>query len=160
MGGSHTPTETDGAQGSGPTCGHRGLPTAFPRLQRRHWPGIRATTLGPIFLPAAAPRTLALLPWGGLSHPSLSIPAWGFLLDSVQVVPVWPGLTGWWTVLRCPPPRPGFRSTRGGLHLPVCPFLPVRASVSSWSTGPPLHFQAMTESYDVMIDGRWVQREP
>ena len=89
------PLRPEQTQGSGPTPSQRvatgasySLPA--PPEEAPAWHP-ESEAAGPIFLPAAAPRTLAFLPWGGPSHPQRQRPSWGFLLDSVQVVP----LCGW-----------------------------------------------------------------
>ena len=140
----HTPAETGADTGQRPhtlpTRGHRGFlqpsrasrgGTSLASRARGSWAHLSACcyTQDPGFpalgRPVPPPASASLL----------GLPS-GF---SSGGAPVWPaGLTGWWTVLQCAHLAQASRSTRGGLHLPMCLFLLVRASVSSWSTGPHL----------------------
>lgn len=117
------------------------------------------TAAGPISVPAAAPRTLALLPWGGPPTPA-SASCLGLPSGFSQVVPrVARRAHRLVDTLAVSSPRPGFQKHQGRSA-------PARVSISACASISQLlehrassSLQAMTEPYDVMIGGRWVQRE-
>lgn len=160
MGGSHTPTETRADTGQWPHVRPPGLPTAFPRLQRRHWPGIRSPRpLGPSFCLLLHPG-----PWlycRGEACPTpasascLGLPS-GFSSGGARVARRSHRLVD---SLAVSSPRPGFQKHQGR-SAPACMSISACASISQLlEHRASSSLQAMTESYDVMIDGRWVQRE-
>lgn len=154
------PLRPEQMQGCGPTCGHRGFlqPSRASRrgtglASRAHgrWAHLSACccTQDPGFTAVGRPVP-----------PQPQHPAWGFLLDSVQVVPRVAGRSRRLVdSLAVSSPRPGFQKHQGRSA-------PARVSISACASISQLlehrassSLQAVTESYDMMIDGRWVQRE-